>query len=581
MTRRTGLRLIAVLVTALLAFGLVAGRLVHLQVVAPDHYASIGHAQRVRSIALPADRGALFDRNGHELALSVPQHTVWADPRLVTDPRAYAAALGPILDLDPEVVRERLIRTGAFVYLARQIDDERASRVRDLGLAGINVITEPRRFRPAGDLAAAVLGTVDLDNIGVSGLELHHDELLAGVPGELVVERALGGMTIPSGEHRLRPAERGADLVLTLDRSLQYEAERLLAEQIAATGAKGGMVVLMAPRSGDILAMASLRAGAGDDPTPRPTRDNMAVTTVFEPGSVNKVITLAGAIEEGLFTADDVLVVPDRLRVSTHVFSDHERHPPERWSVSDILTRSSNVGTIMIAQELGRDRFDAYLRRFGFGERTALGFPAESAGLMLEPGGWSGTSIGSLPIGQGVSVTALQMLLAYNVIANDGVYVAPRLVKASVDADGTHREARPAATRPVVSGPTAVAMTDMLVRAVEEGTGVRARIEGYPVAGKTGTARKPLDGVRGYKPGAYMASFAGFVPADDPKLSMIVVLDEPHPIYGGVVAAPLFADLARYALRHLRIPPGAAVVGEEPEPPPGTLTEPVPQPIQD
>ena len=538
-----------------LLFAAVGARLVSLQVLAPEDYVARGEAQRLRTVTLPAERGAIFDRNGMELALSVRQQTVWADPRLVTDPAGHAAALAPLLAVDAAVLEERLATKGAFVYLARKVGDDVAARVDALALDGVSLLDESKRFAPAGELATSLLGTVDLDNIGTSGLERQFEDVLVGEPGSLSIERGPDGSTIAGGRHKLEPPDRGDDLVLTLDRALQFEVERALGAQISATGALGGTAVVMDPRNGQILAMANLRSD-GEGGAAKPSKDNMAVTSVFEPGSVNKVITLAAALEEGEFTTEDVLTVPDNLQVSVHRYSDSSRHPTEQWTLSDILTQSSNVGTIKIAQELGPERIDEYLTRFGLGEPTGLGFPDESRGIMLELDEWSGTSIGSIPIGSGVAVNAVQMLDAFNVVANGGELVQPSIVKATIGPDGTERPVAPSPARRVVSEETAAAMRAMLANVVTSGTGTEAAIDGYTVAGKTGTAKKPDLERGGYEAGAYMASFAGFVPAEDPRLSAIVVLDEPRPVfYGGLTAAPVFADITRYALRQLRIPP--------------------------
>lgn len=558
-----------------LAFGAVVVRLVELQVVDGDDYAARGVAQRVRTVTLPAERGSIFDREGTELAMSAPRTTVWADPRLVADPAASAAALAPVLGMDEGALAQQLDRDGAFVYLARQVDEAVAGGVEDLDLEGVELLEEPRRFTPAGDLAASVIGAVDIDNNGVSGLELRYDDRLAGAPGELLLERGPDGSAIPTGEHRLRPPERGEDVVLTIDRALQYEAERALAEQITASGARGGMAVVMDPRTGEILAMANLRA-AGPDGSPVPSRDNMAVTAVFEPGSVNKVITLAAVLEEGLLTPTETLTVPDRIDVSVHRYADAERHPPQQWSVTDIATYSSNVGTILLAQRLGRERVDDYLRRFGFGQPTGVDFPGESAGLLLDPEEWDGTSIGSIPIGQGMAVTALQMLDAYNVVANGGVLIEPTLVRGTVDEEGRLRPAPEPRRRRVLSEGTAAQMRRILANVVAEGTGAGATIEGYQVAGKTGTARKPSSTERGYQPGAYVASFAGFAPAERPDLSAIVVLDEPTPYYGGVVSAPVFARVVRSGLWRSQVPPSQPRTPDEPPSPPRPPQTPAP-----
>ena len=553
-----------------MAFAGVTVRLAHLQVVAPEAYAERGMAQRLRTVELPAQRGSIFDRNGNELALSVRQQTVWADPQLVADPQAAARALAPVLGVDQAALRARLDDPQArFVYLARQVDDETAEAVSALDLDGVALLDEPRRFRPAGDLAASVLGHVDLDNQGLSGLELQYDGRLAGEPGELLVERGSDGSTIAGGDQRLRPATRGDDLVLTIDRSLQYEAERSLAAQVSATNAAGGMAVVMDPATGEVLAMASMGAATEEEP-PQPTAANAALTSVFEPGSASKVVTLSGVLEEGVAAPDDTMSVPDSLQVGPKVFTDSSSHPTRSMSVAEVLGQSSNVGTIMLAQELGDRRVDEYLRRFGFGRPTGLDFPGESAGLLPDVDEWASTSIGSIAIGQAIAVNAVQMLSAFNVVANDGVLVEPRLVRSVVDADGEEHPVPAPTGERVVSAETAAEMSAMLASAVSDGTGINAVIEGYPVAGKTGTARKPSKEFRGYESGAYMGVFAGFVPVDDPKLSVIVVLDEPQPYYGGVVAAPVFADIAQYGLRLFRVPPPAGVPVPGPAGPPAT-----------
>jgi len=321
---------------------------------------------------------------------------------------------------------------------------------------------------------------------------------------------------------------------------------------------------VMDPATGEILAMANL---AQTPEGPKPTLDNRGVTAVFEPGSVNKVITVAGALEEGIVNPTTTYDVPDHLQVSTHRFSDHDPHPVTRWNVRDIVTTSSNIGTIMVAQQLGKDKIDEYLRKFGLGQATGLGFPNESKGIM-KSGRWNGTDIGSIPIGQGIAVNALQMLDVYNTIANDGVFVAPRLVRSTVDADGKEHPVGAAAGRRVVSARTAEQLTGMLANVVAVGTGVNAAIPGYTVAGKTGTARKPSLTTRGYVSGAYIATFAGFVPAESPRLSAIVVLDEPHPYYASLSSAPVFSRITKYALRQFRVPPPAAAIKTDSAPPP-------------
>jgi cell division protein FtsI (penicillin-binding protein 3) len=537
------------------AFAGVVARLVQVQGVDADRYAAFGVSQRERPVALPADRGSVFDRQGRDLALSIPQTSLWANPQAVTDPRREAEALAPILNLDAAVLQDKLSSGGSFVYLARKVDDATAKKVKDLKLDGVQALSEPKRFLPAGDLATNVLGTVGLDNQGLSGLELQYGKLLAGRPGQLLVERDPAGRDIPGGVRRYVPSVRGSDLVLTIDRSLQYEAEKSLAAEIITSKAKGGMAVTMDSRTGEILAMVNLVAGEHEGDAPRPAANNEVVTLPYEPGSVNKLITISAALEEKAVKPSDKLMVPTSVRIGPATFSEHDPHPTQEWSITDIVANSSNVGSIMIANKLGRDNLDRYLRAFGFGKRTALEFPGETAGILKPANQWYSTDMGSIPIGQGVAVSPLQMIAAYNTVANGGVYVAPKLVKAVIDGKGVERATAPSASRRVVSAATAREMTAMLNEVVRKGTGKMAAINGYTVAGKTGTARKPLEGAVGYKPGAYMSSFAGFVPSERPAFTTLVILDEPIPIYGGLVAAPVFAAVSRYALREFRVPP--------------------------
>ncbi|MFL6204499.1 MAG: peptidoglycan D,D-transpeptidase FtsI family protein [Acidimicrobiales bacterium] len=549
------------LLVLLVGFGTIAFRLVDVQALNGDQYTSFGVAQRFQDITLPADRGSIFDRNGNDLAVSLPQRTVWANPKLIEHPLEVATALAGPLGLDAAGARQladRLGRDAEFLYVARRVDDEVADAIEELALPGIAFLEEPERIAPAGDLARSVLGQVGVDNDGLSGLEKQYDDALTGEPGQLVIEKDPEGRTIPGGEHERVPAQRGDDLVLTVDRSMQYETERALAAQILAKGAKGGTAIVSRPATGEILALANFTTDA-ETGSIVATGNNMGATAVYEPGSVNKVITVAAALEEGLLTPDTELTVPDHLQVSDHLYTDHDPHPTESYSVTRILTESSNIGTIKIAQMLGKDRLDSYLRRFGFGTKTALDFPNEAAGQLLRPKDYSGTSIGSIPIGQGISVTAMQMLEAYNVLANDGVYVPPKLLMETIDAQGGRHRVDGGDARRVVSEPTAEQMREMLVNVVAKGTGTRGGITGYTVAGKTGTARKPLP-EGGYQDAAghyhYVANFVGFVPAEKPELSIIVVIDEPSgDIYGGTVAAPVFADLAQYGLRLFRIAP--------------------------
>ena len=553
--RLGGLRVAAVVLLLV-----VIGKLLLVQVVDPDRFLAKGVEQRLATYPVTAGRGSIVDRNGVVLAPSVPRRTVFADPELIRDPEATARRLAPILGIDRRTLTDQMSGDGRFVVLAHTLDDDVADAVEALDLVGISTFEEFKRIQPAGDLARSLLGRVAIDgSAGISGLELQYDGRLTGTPGSVTYERSMvdGGGAI-TGTRSSTAARPGAEVALTLDQTLQYEAERSLADHLARSGALGGTAIVTRPSTGEILALATL--AVDDDGGYVPTSNNVALTTMFDPGSVNKIITVAAAIEEGLVTPDTVLEVPDHLQVGDHLFTDAHEHATTAWTVTDILASSSNVGTIMLAQELGYERMDEYLRRFGFGELTGLGFPNETAGDMLTLEQWAqeSTSLGSIPIGQGISVTGVQMVQALNVLANDGLLVAPRLVQ-SIDG-----EVLPAAAPVrVVSPETARAVRAMMAQVVERGTGQQAQVPGYSVAGKTGTARKPQPG-GGYEDEDgrmhYIATFAGTLPAENPDLSVVVIVDEPDPgrsIYAADVAAPAFAELARITLRHLQIPPSA------------------------
>ena len=565
---RTRPRLVAVLGVALVGFAILLGRVAILQTAEAAAFREAGERQRVRTTTLPAARGAIFDRNGYELAISIPQTTIWADPRLITDAPGTANALAAPLGLDAgQVARlaHRLTRASAgddreFAYVARQVDDAVADQVRALRLPGISFYQESRRFQPSEELARSIIGTTDPDGKGTAGLELAYNEVLTGKPGELVRERGQDGRTIPAGQHELIPATPGDDLVLTLDRNLQYVTEQMLVAQVEAVQAKGGMVVVLETATGDVLAMANARRST-DTGRVELASANLAAVDTYEPGSVAKIVTAAAALQEGVAGPQSSWMIPARAKFSDHIFTDAEPHPTEPMTLARIIAKSSNIGTMTISKLLGADRQERYLRAFGFGERSGLGFPGEAKGILKPASKWQGTERYTVAYGQGVAVTAVQLAAAMNTIANGGTYVAPRLVQATIGRDGTEVPAPAPVTRPVLSKPVADEMNQILREVVCRGTGKKARIDGYTVAGKTGTAYKARErggyvDSNGHK--RYYASFAGFVPAESPRLTILVSIDEPpgsgeH--YGAQVAAPLFVDVAREALRRLQVPP--------------------------
>ncbi|HEY2959507.1 MAG TPA: penicillin-binding protein 2 [Actinomycetota bacterium] len=558
-----GKRLLVVLGATLLAFLAITGRLVVLQVVDATSLDQAAARQRLRTIELPADRGRVMDRNFNNLALSVDARAVYAQPRLVRDREATARRLAPLLPRPVDQLRRRLASPQPWVYLARRVTAQRGDAVARLRLPGIGVLGDTVRSYPSGSLAAQVLGFVDVDGKGRAGVELQYDGLLHGRSGQLLLEQDPKGRPIPSGHRSLTPPSPGSDVVLTLDQSLQYEAELALGEAVRVNHARGGSVVALVPSTGEVLAMANLPTF---DPnryprSSRQARRNRAVEDVFEPGSTNKTITAAAALEAGVVTPGTQLLVPSALTLCPGVktFHDSHQHPQEVLSFADVVAQSSNVGTIKVATRLGARRLAKAELDFGYGRRTGVDLPGESPGLVTPAPAWRCTDLGVNAIGQGVAVTVLQAAQVYAAVANGGMQVPPSLLKGTLDDRGRFHPAQRRPARRVLSARTSRTLTAILQGVVSRrGTGNEAALGDWTVAGKTGTARKPNPHGRGYLPGAYVASFIGFAPAEHPAVVVAVVLDQPTPIFGGIVAAPVFRQVARYALTRLRVPPSAA-----------------------
>jgi cell division protein FtsI (penicillin-binding protein 3) len=569
-------RAFVILVTIIGFFLAIGAKLVVIQGIDSARYAAVGASEWKHTVTLPAERGAILDRNGNELAMSVPQTTIYADPHQVNDPNAEAAALAPILGVSEATLDADLTRNSSFVYLAHTVPDATAGAVAKLDLAGVYSLKEPKRFYPAGQLASPLLGTVGTDGTGLGGLEYAYNNVLTGTAGKSVEQMDPQGRQIAGGLEQYQAPRAGQDLVLSIDEPLQYEAEQALAQAIVAARAKGGIAILMDTKTGQILADAQLTmpapgskqppavpvrippppdagtaAQSGPQPQPVEASSASAFTRVYEPGSVNKLITISAALQTGVIVPSDVFAIPNTFSVAGTTFHDAENHPTEHWTVTDILANSSNIGTIQIAQRLGKTNLLRYIHSYGLGSRTDIHFPGESDGLL--PTYWSGTSIADVPIGQGIAVTAMQMIAAYNTIANGGVYVAPRLVDATIDAQGKQHTIATQPAHRVVSTTVAAEMRTMLDEVVRVGTGTAANLDPYTVAGKTGTALVP-SATGGYEAGHYVASFAGFVPAENPQITGMVVIDD-TPDYGAAASAPTFATIARDALHELGIQP--------------------------
>jgi cell division protein FtsI (penicillin-binding protein 3) len=536
----------------LLCLVLIGVRLTYVQAVRSEQYTEEARRQHVRKIDLPARRGAIYDRNGGELAVSIPARTVYANPKHVSDPAASARTLSPLIGRSAAEIEVDLRKDRPFVYLARRIGVVTTRKISALRLAGIGVLDEPRRLYPGGTLAAGLIGFIGTDQHGLAGVEYGYEQLLGGRAGYRVLEQDPRGRRIPHGRFAEVPPQPGSDLILTIEPDIQLAAEQALESAIKRTNAKGAMLVALDPRSGEILAMANSPSfdpnllGSIDPATTR----NKVVTDGFEPGSVNKIITAAAVLNEKLFGPGESIWVPSQVKIGDKVFK--EKLGARSLDLRGILAQSSNLGTIRLAQKLSPARLESYFHRFGFGRGTGLGFPGESAGNLPPTKRWS-TSLPTMAIGQGISVTAMQLAQVYGTIANDGVLVDPRLVSSWIDPAGKSHVLQQPRKRRIIPAEVAETLRDMLGSVVTGGTGGQAAIPGFTVSGKTGTASKLVEGV-GYR--GYTASFYGMFPARAPELVIGVVLDDPHPNEGGLAAAPVFAEVGKEASRILRIRPG-------------------------
>jgi cell division protein FtsI/penicillin-binding protein 2 len=509
--------------------------------------------QQARDMPVPARRGTIVDRRGVELAVSEPAEDVSVTPYLIKDPARIAARIAPILGQPESAVLRKLTRrdTG-FVYLARRLPARRARRLHRLKLEGMEFTPANRRVYPRGWLASQVLGTVGTDGKGLSGVEYSQNVLLRGADGRRHVVRDALGEAISVRDRE--PARPGARLSLTLDAAIQDKVEEVLQKVGAKFRPKGATAVVMDPRSGELLAVGNWpRVDANDvGGAPPYARQNRAVGFNYEPGSTFKAFTVAGALEDRKVTPETHFDLPPQIQVADRVIGESHARGAVTLSTADILAQSSNVGAIKIGMKLGARRFDRWVRRFGFGRRTGVDLPGEEAGQVLPLKSYSGSSMGNLPMGQGISVTPMQMATAYSAIANGGVLRPARVVR-TVDGQPT----RPAPGRRVLGPATAAELRSMLKGVLGPGgTASEAAITGYDLAGKTGTANKVDQATGEYSKTRYIASFVGFAPADRPKLLVTVMVDEPQgAIYGGDVAAPAFQEITQFALTYLRIPP--------------------------
>jgi cell division protein FtsI/penicillin-binding protein 2 len=510
-------------------------------------------SQHRQTVDVAANRGTIYDSTGVQLAVGEQAMTVYADPLQIRDATKVAPVIANVLRLDPKQVYERISdRSHGFVYVERKADATRAARLQRLHITGLGFYPEESRFYPQHSIAAQVLGYAGVDNHGLSGLELTLDRPLAGQAGRETLVRDPFGHVLDSIVSKT--ARDGSDVSLTIDHNIQSEAEQVLRQTVQRWHAKDGTAIVLDPHTGAVLAMAVAPTyDANSFPSvPRDAQRNRAITDTYEPGSTFKLVTVAGALSTGIVTPQEKFTLPYSIQVADRRIHDAEPRGTETMSVAKILSKSSNVGAITLAELLGKNRLASWISRFGYGHPTGIDFPGESQGIVLPVDKWSGSTIGNVPIGQGIAVTPMQMASAYAAIANGGVWTRPHLVDRV--GDGL---AKPVFRRRIVTRWIARELTSMLQNVVLDGTGTLAQIPGYHVAGKTGTAAKP-DPRGGYSTSKYVASFVGFAPATRPRVVVLVTVDEPQgAIWGGVVAAPAFKEIAQQTLQYLSAPPDA------------------------
>jgi cell division protein FtsI/penicillin-binding protein 2 len=552
--RKYPLRFCGIFLFLILSLLFFASRLLFTQFFSGDYFAKLAERQHNYSVTLEPVRGTIYDRRLRQQAINIAVYSAFANPRTMSkgDKEKAVQALSSLFSLDKESLRERLSRKKYFTWLVRKVTLEEMQKVKAMKIHGLDFIKESKRYYPNKSLAAQLIGFAGMDNEGLDGLEMAYNRILKGKEGWALILRDARQNELML-EKGYVPPQDGFNLVLTIDETIQYIVERALDNAFTKNNALSATVVVMNPKTGEILALANRPTyNLEDFATSQPEqRTNRAVAYVYEPGSVFKIVAASAALEEDVFKETDKIFCENgEYRVGNHILHDHGSHGS--LTFQQVIEQSSNIGTTKVAQKVGATTFYKYAKRFHFGRKTGIDLLGEVNGVLPPPAQWSKTSIGAIPIGHEVLVTPLQLVAAISAIANDGVYMKPFVVKAIKDNNNqVIRSFEPQVVERVISPQTAARLQVILTGVVEEGTGKKAIIPGVKVAGKTGTAQKVISGQ--YSHSKFFASFIGFAPVDDPKVAVVVSFDEPHPSYfGGTVAAPVFQEIVSNTLKYLQ-----------------------------
>ncbi|NLW91577.1 MAG: stage V sporulation protein D [Syntrophomonadaceae bacterium] len=564
-------RIITLFLLFIIGFLGLSGRIFWVQFIDGKKLSSMAENNRMRDVPVAAKRGIIYDRNGQELAISVSADSVYACPievRAGKKERETAHQLAEILDMDEEKLLKRITRASSYEWIKRQIKPAQAKKIRDLELPGIRLAEESHRQYPNGTLASHVLGISGVDNTGLEGIDNYYDKLVGGTAGRIVIEKDAANRPIPEATHRYIPPVEGANLVLTIDQTIQYITERELEKAYKERDAKSASAIVMDPNTGEILALACRPTYNPNqyENYPAAYRRNPAINDAYEPGSTMKIVTSSIAMAENVVDAQSRFFCPGYVKVGKETINCAQGKAHGSQSFAEIVENSCNVGFVAVGLALGVDKYYDHIYDFGFGKKTGIDLPGEAAGIIVPEGRCKQIDLATMAMGQANAVTTIQLAAAVSAVANGGKLIQPHLVKQVIDNKGkVVKEFKPVTVRRVLSENTARQLSLILEGEVIRGTGTNAAIEGYRVGGKTGTAQKIAPG-GGYLPNSYVSSFVGFAPVDNPKLLCIFVVDSPkgYPYFGAWVAAPPFKEIVQDSLRYLQIPAANGIQPTEP-----------------